>query len=47
MSFYSKVQRGYLKLAKSKKKFYQIINSNLSIEKNQNLVLEQIKKLIK
>ena len=47
MSFYSKVQRGYLKLAQSKKKSYRIINSNLSIEKNQNLILDQIKKLIK
>jgi dTMP kinase len=47
MAFYSKVQEGYLRLAKSNKKSYQIINSNLSIKINQNLVLDQIKKLIK
>ena len=47
MAFYSKVQEGYLRLAKSNKKSYQIINSNLLIKINQNLVLDQIKKLIK
>ena len=33
MRFYNKVQRGFLKLAKSNKKFYKIIDSNLDIKK--------------
>ena len=45
-SFYSKVQRGFLKLAKKDKKKYLIINSNLDIEINKSLIIEKIKKLI-
>ena len=47
MNFYNKVQRGFLKLAKLKKKSYKIIDSNLDIKKNEDLVINQIKKLIK
>ena len=47
INFYNKVQNGYLRLMKSKKKSYQIINSNLSIKINENLILNKIKKLIK
>ncbi len=47
MDFYNKVQKGFLKLAKSKKKFYKIINSNLDIKKNEDLIINQIKKIIK
>ncbi len=47
MSFYNKVQRGFLKLAKSNKKSYKIIDSNLDIKKNEDLIINQIKKLIK
>ena len=47
MSFYNKVQRGFLKLAKSNKKSYKIIDSNLDIKKNEDLILNQLKKLIK
>ncbi len=47
MSFYTKVQRGFLKLAKSNKKSYKIIDSNLDIKKNEDLIINQIKKLIK
>ena len=47
MNFYNKVQKGYLKLAKSKKKSYKIIDSNLDIKKNEDLIINQIKKLIK
>ena len=47
MNFYHKVQKGFLKLAKSKKKMYKIIDSNLDIKKNEYLILNQIKKLIK
>ena len=47
MNFYNKVQNGFLKLAKSSKKSYQIIDSNLDIKKNEDLIINQIKKLIK
>ena len=45
--FYDKVQKGFLNLAKSNKKSYKIINSNLDIKKNEDLIINQIKKLIK
>ena len=45
--FYDKVQKGFLKIAKSNKKFYKIIDSNLDIKKNEDLIINQIKKLIK
>ena len=44
--FYNKVQKGFIKLANSKKKSYMIINSNLKIEKNKKLILDKINKLI-
>ena len=47
MNFYNKVQKGFLKLAKSSKKSYKIIDSNLDIKKNEDLIINQIKKLIK
>ena len=47
MKFYNKVQKGFLKLAKSNKKAYKIIDSNLDIKKNEDLIINQIKKLIK
>ena len=47
ISFYKKVQNGFLKLSKIKKKKYQLINSNLDIEHNQALILNQIDKLVK
>ena len=47
INFYNKVQKGFLKLAKSKKKSYKIIDSNLDIRKNEDLILNQLKKLIK
>ena len=47
MNFYNNVQRGFLKLAKLNKKTYKIIESNLDIKKNEDLILNQIKKLIK
>ena len=45
-TFYNKVQKGFIKLANSKKKSYMIIDSNLEIEKNQKSILDKIKKLI-
>tara|TARA_B100001057_G_scaffold72216_1_gene66448 strand:+ start:815 stop:1426 length:612 start_codon:yes stop_codon:yes gene_type:complete len=44
--FYNKVQKGFIKLTRTKKKSYMIINSNLEIEKNKKLILDQINKLI-
>ena len=46
MEFYNKVQKGYIKLANSKKKIYQIVNSNLDIKINEKLILDKIDKLI-
>ncbi len=45
-AFYSKVQKGFVKLANSKKNSYMIIDSNLEIEKNRKSILDKIKKLI-
>ena len=47
MNFYNKVQKGFLKLAKINKKSYKIIDSNLDIKKNEDLIINQLKKLIK
>ena len=45
-AFYSKVQKGFIKLANSKKNSYMIIDSNLEIKKNRKSILDKIKKLI-
>ena len=47
INFYNKVQKGFLKLAKSNKKSYKIIDTNFDIKKNEDLILNQLKKLIK
>ena len=47
INFYNKVQKGFLKLSESNKKLYKIINSNLDIKKNEDLILNQLNKLIK
>ncbi len=47
VGFYNKVQNGFLKIAKLKYRSYQIINSNLEIKKNQDIVINQVQKLIK
>ena len=44
--FYSKVQKGFLKLSLGNKRKYQIINSNLDINLNKSLILKKIDKLI-
>ena len=46
-TFYDKVQKGYLKIAKKNAKKYQIINSNLNIETNKLLILNKIERLIR
>ena len=38
INFYNKVQKGFLKLAKSNKKSYKIIDSNLDIKINEDLI---------
>ena len=40
------LQKGFVKLANSRKNSYMIIDSNLEIEKNKKSILEKIKKLI-
>ncbi len=47
ISFYNKVQNGFLKLLKKQKNKYQLINSNLDIDKNEKLILNKIDRLIK
>jgi dTMP kinase len=47
MSFYNKVQQGFLALSNKQKKKYQLINSNLDIDNNEKLILDKIDRLIK
>jgi dTMP kinase len=47
ISFYNKVQNGFLKLTNTKKKSYHIVNSNIDIKINEKLILNKIDKLIK
>ncbi|MDC3119719.1 hypothetical protein OA430_01860 [Candidatus Pelagibacter sp.] len=47
LNFYDKVQKGYLKIAKSNPKSYKIIDSNLDQKKNEKLIKDQIDKLLK
>ena len=44
--FYKKVQNGFLKISKNKKR-YKIINSNLPIDLNKKIILQKIKELVK
>ncbi len=46
-NFYSKVQKGFIKLAQKKSKKYMIINSNLETKINKVLIIKKIDKLIK
>jgi len=47
ISFYNKVQSGFLKLLNKQKNKYQLINSNLDITNNEKLILDKIDRLIK
>ena len=47
MSFYNKVQNGFLSLSKKRKNKYHLINSNLDIDKNEKIILSKIDRLIK
>ena len=46
MTFYNKVQNGFIKLSKLKRNKYKLINSNLDIKDNEKLILNIIDKLI-
>ena len=46
ISFYKKVQNGFIKIAKKNKKKYLIINSNDSIFKNKKIILNKTNKLL-
>ena len=46
MTFYNKVQNGFMNLSKLKKNKYELINSNLDIKNNEKLILNIIDKLI-
>ena len=45
--FYDKVQKGFLKIANSKNKSYFVIDSNMKIKNNEDIVINQVQKLIK
>jgi len=45
INFYKKVQKGYLKLSKNKKK-YLIINSNNEITENKKIIIKKINSLL-
>ena len=47
ISFYKKVQKGFLILSKKQKKKYQLVDSNTEIKENEKLILSKIKRLIK
>ena len=47
LQFYNRVQKGFLKLSNTKKKTYQLVDSNLNIKYNEQLILNTIDKLIK
>ena len=46
-NFYQRVQKGFLNIAKKKKKNYQIIDSNLDIDLNKKIIINKIESLIK
>ena len=46
-AFYSRVQKGFIKLANKNKKKYKIIDSNNDIKLNKAIILEKINKLLK
>ena len=47
MSFYNNVQKGFIHLSEQQKNKYQLINSNLEIDKNEKLIISKIDRLIK
>ena len=47
INFYSKVQKGFLKLANKNKNKYKIIDSNLDIDLNTKIIINTIRNLVK
>ena len=47
MTFYKRVQNGFLKLSKKQKNKYQLIDSNLEKKENEKAILSKIARLIK
>ena len=47
INFYSKVQKGFLKLANKNKNKYKIIDSNLDINLNTKIIINTIRNLVK
>ena len=45
--FYEKVQKGYLKIVKSKKNKHLIVDSNLELKKNKEIIIRKINDLIR
>ena len=45
-TFYDKVQKGFLKIAKKKRSKYLIVDSNLEIYINRNKIIEKLNKII-
>ena len=45
-NFYSKVQKGFLKLANKNKKKYHIINTNLDPKLNKDLIIKKINQIL-
>jgi len=45
IKFYQKVQKGYIKLSKNKKK-YMIINSNNQINENKKIIIQKIDSIL-
>ena len=46
ISFYKKIQNGFIKISKKNKKKYLLINSNDSINKNKKIILSRTNKLL-
>ena len=47
ISFYNRVQNGYIKISSKNKKKYKIINSNKNISTNKKIIINEFNKLIK
>ena len=46
ISFYKKIQNGFIKITKKNKKKYLLVNSNNSINENKKIILNKINKLL-
>ena len=46
ISFYKKIQNGFIKISKKNKKKYLLINSNDSINKNKKIILSKTNKIL-